>query len=106
MPFLYPYILYIDISYFINILFSFTLIYVFPNGIISGNPPTKGRERRFWCFLSCYSKHTVAQMIELTETWDAHVTSLQWTYFLRNISFSAPEGLSDRIWLSMGEQSS
>ena len=41
-------------------------------------------------------EHTVAQIIELTEIWDAHVTSLQWTYFLRNISFSAPEGLSDR----------
>ena len=46
---------------------------------------------------SFYSKHTVAQIIELTEIWDAHVTSLQWTYFLWNISFSAPGGLSDRI---------
>ena len=42
-------------------------------------------------------EHTVTQMIELTEIWDAHVTSLQWTFCLRNISSSAPEGLSDRI---------
>ena len=47
-------------------------------------------------------EHTVAQIIELTEIWDVHVTPLKWTYFLRNISFSAPEGLSDRI--SMGKQ--
>ena len=42
-------------------------------------------------------EQTVAQIIELTEIRDAHVTPLQWTYFLRNISFSVPDGLSDRI---------
>ena len=47
---------------------------------------------------------SLAQKIELTEISDAHLASLQWTYFLRNISFSAPEGLSDRISLSMGKR--
>ena len=56
-----------------------------------------------WKRFSLNWKHTVAQIIELTAIWDAHVTSLQWTYFLRNISFSAPEGLSDRIQLLMGK---